>query len=59
MGGPQLLLEPRATPGVMAAKLLLPHGSARDPEGQRGAHQLWQHCSPEDAVRTTTSNWLT
>ena len=40
MGGPQLLLEPRATPGVMAAKLLLPHGSARDPEGQRGAHQL-------------------
>ena len=40
MGGPQLLLEPRATPGVMAAKLLLPQGSARDPEGQRGAHQL-------------------
>ena len=40
MGGPQLLLEPRATPGVMAAKLLLPQGSARDPEGHRGAHQL-------------------
>ena len=40
MRGPQLLLEPRATPGVMAAKLLLPQGSARDPEGQRGAHQL-------------------
>jgi len=40
MGRPQLLLEPRATPGVMAAKLLLPTGSARDPIGQRGAHQL-------------------
>ena len=40
MGGPRLLLEPRATPGVMAAKLLLPQGSAWDPEGQRGAHQL-------------------
>ena len=40
MGGPELLLEPRSTPGVMAAKLLLPRGSACDPAGQRGAHQL-------------------
>ena len=35
-----LLIEPLATPGVMAAKLLLPFGSAQDPPDQRGAHDL-------------------
>ena len=51
--GPQLLLEPLATPDVMAAKLLIPCGSASDPQGQRGAHQLLasvlsRGCGPHD-----------
>ena len=35
-----LLIEPLSTPGVMAAKLLLPFGSVQDPPDQRGAHEL-------------------
>ena len=35
-----LLIEPLSTPGVMAAKLLLPFGSVQDPPNQRGAHEL-------------------
>ena len=35
-----LLLEPRRSPDVLAAKLWLPGGSSLDPLGQRGAHQL-------------------
>ncbi len=35
-----VLIEPLASPGVMAAKLWLPFGSACDPTDQRGAHDL-------------------
>ena len=40
MALPDLILDPLATPGVLAAKALIRHGSASDPEGLRGAHQL-------------------
>ena len=40
MSNPELLVEPVATPGILAAKLLLPFGSAEDPAGARGAHDL-------------------
>ena len=40
MAIPDLIVDRIATPGVMAAKLLLPWGSATDGVGQRGAHQL-------------------
>ena len=35
-----ILVEPLASPGVMAAKLWLPFGSACDAKDQRGAHDL-------------------
>ena len=35
-----VLVEPLASPGVMAAKLWLPFGSACDAKDQRGAHDL-------------------
>ena len=35
-----ILVEPLASPGVMAAKLWLPFGSACDARDQRGAHDL-------------------
>ena len=40
MAIPDLIVDRIATPGLMAAKLLLPWGSATDGVGQRGAHQL-------------------
>ena len=40
MAAPELLFEPLRTPDVMAAKLLIQGGSARDARHQRGAHQL-------------------
>ena len=40
MSNPELLVEQVATPGILAAKLLLPFGSAEDPAGARGAHDL-------------------
>ena len=40
MARPDLILDPLATPGVLAAKLWIRKGSSSDPEGQRGAHQL-------------------
>ena len=40
MSNPELLVEPVSTPGILAAKLLLPFGSAEDPAGSRGAHDL-------------------
>ncbi len=40
MALPDLIVDQITTPGVMAAKLLLPWGSATDSIGQRGAHQL-------------------
>ena len=40
MINPELLVEPVSTPGILAAKLLLPFGSAEDPAGARGAHDL-------------------
>ena len=40
MSNPELLVEPVSTPGILAAKLLLPFGSAEDPAGARGAHDL-------------------
>ena len=40
MGRPDLILDPLATPGVLAAKLWIRRGSSSDPAGQRGAHQL-------------------
>ena len=40
MAIPELIVDRIATPGVMAAKLMLPWGSATDGVGQRGAHQL-------------------
>ena len=40
MNNPDLLIEPVSTPGILAAKLLLPVGSADDPAGARGAHDL-------------------
>ena len=35
-----LILDPMATPGVLAAKAWIRRGSGADPLGQRGAHQL-------------------
>ncbi len=35
-----LILDPIATPGVLAAKAWIRRGSGADPQGQRGAHQL-------------------
>ena len=35
-----LILDPMATPGVLAAKAWIRRGSGADPQGQRGAHQL-------------------
>ena len=54
--GPELLLEPLSTPDVMAAKMLIPFGSAADPEGQRGVHQLLasvlsRGCGPHDHLQ--------
>ena len=40
MSNPELLIEPVSTPGILAAKLLLPVGSADDPVGARGGHDL-------------------
>jgi predicted Zn-dependent peptidase len=40
MSNPELLVEPVSTPGILAAKLLLPVGSADDPVGARGGHDL-------------------
>ena len=40
MSNPELLVEPVSTPGILAAKLLLPVGSADDPIGARGGHDL-------------------
>jgi len=40
MSNPHLLIEPLSSPGILAAKLLLPIGSAEDPAGARGAHDL-------------------
>ena len=40
MSNPELLIEPVSSPGILAAKLLLPFGSADDPAGTRGAHDL-------------------
>jgi len=41
---PVLKRLPMRTPGVMAAKLLLPWGSACDAPGERGSHQLLAAC---------------
>ena len=41
---PVLKRLPMRTPGVMAAKLLLPWGSACDAPGERGSHQLLASC---------------
>ena len=41
---PVLKQLPVRTPGVMAAKLLLPWGSAWDAPGERGSHQLLASC---------------
>lgn len=35
-----LILDPMATPGVLAAKAWIRRGSGADPSGQRGVHQL-------------------
>ena len=56
MAVPEILLERMATPGVMAAKLLLPWGSAADAPGQRGSHQLLaavlsRGCGPLDHLQ--------
>ncbi len=40
MSTTDLVLDPVQTPGVLAAKLWIGRGSAADPIGQRGAHQL-------------------
>ncbi|AII49581.1 peptidase M16 [Synechococcus sp. KORDI-52] len=40
MSNPELLIEQVTSPGILAAKLLLPFGSADDPCGSRGAHDL-------------------
>ena len=44
MALPLLKRLPVRTPGVMAAKLLLPWGSAWDAAGERGSHQLLASC---------------
>ena len=44
MPGPTLKLLPSTTPGVMAAKLLLPLGSRCDAVNERGSHQLLASC---------------
>ena len=51
----EVLLDPRKTPGIIAAKLLLKGGSSADPYGQRGAHQLLgsllsRGCGPYDNI---------
>ncbi|MAR05705.1 MAG: peptidase M16 [Cyanobium sp. NAT70] len=56
MGGPELLLEPINTPGVLSAKLLLEGGSAQDAHGSRGSHQLLaslmtRGCGPHDHLQ--------
>ena len=53
MAIPDLIVDRITTPGVMAAKLLLPWGSATDGIGRRGAHQwlaatLSRGCGPFD-----------
>ena len=53
MATPELIVDRISTPGVLAAKLLLPWGSATDGVGQRGAHQLLaatlsRGCGPYD-----------
>ena len=61
MAIPDLIVDRITTPGVMAAKLLLPWGSATDGIGRRGAHQLlaatlsrgcgpFDHCQLADLV---------
>ncbi len=50
-----VLLDPRKTPGIIAAKLLLRGGSSADPFNQRGAHQLLgsllsRGCGPYDNI---------
>ena len=44
MSGPALKLLPSSTPGVMAAKLLMPWGSGCDAADERGSHQLLASC---------------
>lgn len=51
-----LVLDPVQTPGVLAAKLWIGRGSAADPPGQRGAHQLLasvltRGCGSFDAIQ--------
>ena len=57
MAIPDLIVDRIATPGVMAAKLLLPWGSATDGVGQRGAHQLLAAPSAVAADRSTIVSW--
>lgn len=56
MSPTDLVLDPVQTPGVLAAKLWIGRGSAADPLGQRGAHQLLasvltRGCGSLDAVQ--------
>jgi predicted Zn-dependent peptidase len=39
-GGLPLVVHPRGGPAILAARLVVRGGSSRDPEGNRGAHQL-------------------
>ena len=56
MAAPELLFEPLRTANVLAAKLLIRGGSARDAPHQRGSHQLLaslmtRGCGPFDHVQ--------
>ena len=55
MSNPNLLIEPVSSPGILAAKLLLPFGSVDDPVGAGGAHDLLasllsRGCGPHNHV---------
>ena len=59
MSNPELLIEPVSSPGILAAKLLLPFGSADDPAGTRGPMTCWHLCSAAAVDDTTTLTWRT
>ena len=58
MSNPNLLIEP-VSPGILAAKLLLPFGSVDDPVELGEPMTCWHPCSAEAADHTTMLSWLT